>query len=329
LDNLTHSLVGFFLARTGFRELTPRGTAILVLAANAPDFDVLSLLAGSETYIVWHRHLTHSLIAMPLMALLTVAIVRLVGREPLRWLNAFLIALLGVASHVLLDLTNTYGVRLLLPFSGEWFHWDTTPIVDVTIWAILLLGIAAPALAKLVGSEIGDKRNTGGEGGWAVVALFLLMSYDYGRSILHKRAVAVVDAHRYNGLTPRRSGAFPTANPLVWTGTAELSNAYIQAPVDLRANFHVNDAETFFKAERTGAIEAALRTSAFQSFLQFVQYPIWVTQPVADEKRNTRVQLLDLRFGNPREPGFAATALVSERDQVIESSFGMRGAQRR
>ncbi len=325
-------MVGLYLARTGFRELTPQGTAILMLAANAPDFDVVSLLGGSETYIVWHRHFTHSLIAMPFMALLTVVIVwllsvRVWGREPLRWWNAFLIALLGVASHLLLDLTNVYGVRLLLPFSGQWFHWDIAPIVDFSIWGILLLGLAAPALARLVGSEIGDRKNTGGEGGWAVVALFLLMSYDYGRSILHDKAAAAVDIHRYSGLTPRRSGAFPTANPMVWTGMAELSNAYVQVPVDLRANFHVNDAEMFFKAERTGAIEAALRTPAFQSFLTFVQYPLWISEPVADEKGNTRVQLLDLRFGNPRNVGFAATAMVNERDQVIDSSFGMGGAR--
>lgn len=329
MDNITHSLVGLFIARTGFRELTPRGTAILVLAANAPDFDVVSWLGGSATYIEWHRHITHSLIAMPVMALIAVALVRLIGREPLRWLQAFLIALLGVASHLVLDLTNVYGVRLMLPFSGQWFHWDITPVVDLAIWAILLLGVAAPALARLVGSEIGENRPQAGQGGWAVVALFLLMSYDFGRSMLHDRAVETVDKHRYNGLTPRRSGAFPTSNPLLWTGTAELSNAYVQIPVDLRASFHAADAQTFFKAPRTGAIEAALRTKEFEAMLQFVQYPIWVLDPMADERGNTRVRLIDLRFGTPRQPGFMATALVNGRDQVLESQFSMSGTRPR
>jgi len=329
LDNLTHTLVGFFLARTGFRELTPRGTAILMLAANAPDFDVVSLLGGSATYIEYHRHITHSLLAMPVMALLSVALVRLLGRAPVRWLQGFLIALLGVASHVVLDLTNVYGVRLLLPFSGQWFHWDITPVVDLLIWAILALGIIAPALGRLVGSEIGERRQGSGGGGWALTSLFLLMCYDGGRSILHDKAVTTVDTHHYNGLTPRRSGAFPTANPLVWTGTAELSNAYVQVPVDLRTNFHVNDAETFYKAPRTTAIEAALATPPFQAFLQFVQYPLWVTEPLIDDHRNTRVRLLDLRFGNPRQIGFAATALVSENNQVVESYFGMGGVRPR
>ena len=148
MDNLTHSLVGLFLARAGFKYATPRGTAILVLAANAPDFDIVSWLGGSVAYIQWHRHITHSLIAMPVMALLAVAIVRLLGRQPLHWVRAWVIAMLAVASHLLLDLTNVYGVRLLLPFSGRWFHWDTTPVIDLTIWAIVLLGIAAPALGQ-------------------------------------------------------------------------------------------------------------------------------------------------------------------------------------
>jgi inner membrane protein len=329
LDNLTHSLVGLFLARSGFKYATPRGTAVLVLAANAPDLDIVSWLGGSITYIQWHRHITHSLIAAPVMALLAVALVRLLGREPLKWWRAWWIALLGVASHLVLDLTNIYGVRLLLPFSGEWFHWDITPVLDPIIWAILLLGVAAPALARLVGSEIGEKQKGAGNAGWAVTALLLLSSYDYARSLLHTRAVEMVDAHRYNGLTPRRSGAFPELNPLVWVGTAELSNAYVQGPVDLRGGFHTSDMDTMYKAERTPAIDAALATLPFQRLLQFVQYPLWVTQPGIDERGNARVTLLDLRFGSPRQPGFASVAVVSPRNEVLDAEFSMRGVKPR
>jgi inner membrane protein len=320
LDNLTHSLVGLFLARAGFKHVTPRGTAIMVLAANAPDFDVVCWFGGNASYIHWHRNITHSLIAIPFMALLTVAIVRWVGRREIRWLPASLIAMVAVVSHLLLDLTNVYGVRLLLPFSGRWFHWDTTPIVDLTIWALLLLGVAAPWFGRLVGSEIGERKREAG-GGWAVTALLLLGAYDYGRSILHDRAAASMDSRIYHGLAPRRSGAFPGENPLVWEGIAELSDSYVQAQVDIRDSFHQEPVVTFYKPERSPAIEAALHTEPFQRFLEFVQYPIWVTEPAAEPEHATRVSLVDLRFGTPAEPGFEAVATVTDRNQVADAVF--------
>jgi inner membrane protein len=320
LDNLTHSLVGLFLARAGLKHATPRGTAIMMLAANAPDFDVVCWFGGSASYIHWHRNITHSLIGLPVMALLAVAIVRLAGRKEIRWLPAFLIAMVAVASHLILDLTNVYGVRLLLPFSGRWFHWDMTPIIDLVIWTVLLVGIAAPALGRLVGSEIGERKQAPG-GGWAVTALLLLSAYDYGRSVLHDRAVAMMESRIYNGLAPRRTGAFPEANPLVWDGIAELSNAYVEVPIDFRETFRPDSGETFYTADRTPAIEAAIQTEAFQRFLEFVQYPIWITEPAPDMEHGTRVRLVDLRFGTPSAPGFQAVATVTSQHQVAASSF--------
>ena len=323
MDNLTHSLVGLFLARAGLKHVTPRGTAIMVLAANAPDFDAVSWFGGSA-YIHWHRNITHSLIAIPFMALLSVAIVRWLGRKQVRWLAAFLIAMVAVASHLILDLTNVYGVRLLLPFSGRWFHWDLTPIVDLIVWAVLLLGIVAPWFARLVGSEIGERKREAG-GGWAVVALLLFGAYDYGRSLAHDRAVALMDSRVYNGLTPRRTGAFPEANPLLWDGIAELSNAYVKVPIDLRGTFRPESGETYYKAERSQAIQAAMKTEPFQRFLEFVQYPIWVSEPAPEPEHATRVSLVDLRFGTPAAPGFEAVATISDRNQPVDSvlTFGI------
>jgi inner membrane protein len=336
LDNLTHSLVGLFLARAGFKNATPRGTAVMVVAANIPDVDVVGWFWGRPAWLHWHRNITHSLTGAPFMALLAVALVALAGRGRIRWWQAYLIAQVGVASHLLLDLTNVYGVRLLLPFSGHWTHWDTTPVLDFVIWAILLLGVIAPALSRLVGSEIGEpaprKGGPRGNSGWAVAALLLLTVYDYTRGVFHERAAAIMGAHIYNKLAPRRVAAFPTANPLVWRGVAELSNAYVDVPVDLRTDFYPADAITYYKPPRTPAMRAAMATYPFQMLLEFVQYPLWVLQPAwgANWGTNgdaaagvTRVSLIDLRFGTPSQSGFAATANVDANNRVLESAFGM------
>src|SRR5579871_6554938 len=112
MDNLTHTVTGLFLSRAGLKEYTPLATPILMVAANAPDIDVLSAAGGSLNYLHYHRHLTHSLVAMPVMALAVVLLVRMVSRKPVRWWGAMAAALIGVASHLLLDLTNMYGIRL-------------------------------------------------------------------------------------------------------------------------------------------------------------------------------------------------------------------------
>jgi inner membrane protein len=46
-------------------------------------------------------------------------------------------SLIAAATHPLLDWTNNYGVRPLLPWSGRWFYGDLVFIVDPYIWLAL------------------------------------------------------------------------------------------------------------------------------------------------------------------------------------------------
>ena len=106
-----------------------------------------------------------------------------------------------------------------------------------------------------------------------------------------------------------------------------MSNAYVEVPVDLRTSFHPSDEVTYYKPPRTPAMQAAMATYPFQMLLGFVQWPLWVIQPVIDPNRadasGTRVSLIDLRFGTPTQSGFAATALVAKNNQVQEATFGL------
>lgn len=116
MDNVTHSLTGLALSRAGLQRFCPRAVWLLVLAANAPDGDIIFAGQGGFSYLQHHRGYTHSLLGAPLMAALTVLVIAGVFRERLPWLRAWLLCLLGLASHLLLDWTNSYGIRLLLPF---------------------------------------------------------------------------------------------------------------------------------------------------------------------------------------------------------------------
>lgn len=326
MDNLTHSLTGLFLSRAGLNRISPHASWILVLAANAPDVDAVSALKGSLFYLHYHRHLTHSLIALPLVALLPVVLVRLAIRKPISWMRAYSIAIVGVASHLALDSTNLYGIRLLLPFSGRWFRLDITSVIDIWIWTVLLLAVVAPLLSRLVGGEIGSTAAAPGRS-FAVFALCFLLLYNFARALLHERAVSVLDSRLYENTAPLRVAAFPgPANPFAWSGVVETASSFSLHKVNLLDDFDPASGRVFYKPEPSPALEAANQTETFREFLRFSQYPFWRVTPLAEPEDARRVEVMDLRFGSPVEPGFVATAILDSQLRVLRSwfQFGVR-----
>lgn len=324
MDPLTHTVTGLFLSRAGLKRFTPLATPILMLAANAPDIDVVSFAGGNLSYLHYHRYLTHSLVAMPVMAIFSVLAVRGVARKPVRWWGAFGIALVAVLSHLLLDLTNVYGVRLLLPFSAKWLHLDLTSVFDLWIWAVVLLGLIGLVIAGLVGSEItsGAQRNRHYGRGFAVFGLLFLLLYNCGRNVLHARAVASLDSRIYQESSPIRSAAFPDpANPLKWHGIVETGDFYAATDLNLLADFDPTRAVIFHKPDPDPALDAARRSEVFEQFLRFSQYPLWRVSPVSDPENGKLVQIYDLRFGTPLAPGIMVSALVNGKLQVVDAQF--------
>jgi inner membrane protein len=259
----------------------------------------------------------------PLMALLPLLLVRLIGR-PIAWKMAYLASVLGVASHLLLDLTNVYGIRLLLPFSAQWLRLDITSVVDPWIWAALLLAVIAPALARLVGSEIGAPIHPGR--GAAILALSFMLLYNGVRAVIHQRALAILDSRTYEGAPPLRVAAFPhTFNPFAWRGLvegpgfSETFNLNVTEPFDPTAGtiFYLPDAEA--------AIRAASSSEPFRGFLEFSQFPVWTVTPLSEPPNGVRVQATDLRFGTPRQPGFRAVATLDAESHIVRSWFSFLG----
>ena len=99
--------------------------------------------------------------------------------------------------------------------------------------------------------------------------------------------------------------------------------------MNLRAEFDPNAGRIFYKPEPSPALEAAARTATFRDFLRFSQYPFWRVQPAAEAEGDVTVEVMDLRFGTPLNPGFVATAIVNSRLQVVQSSFNFGAAKPR
>ena len=322
MDNVTHSLTGLAMARAGLDRLSPRATLLLLVSANIPDIDMLSLVKGPLTGLEVHRGYTHTFLGLPFMAVLAVLFVAAVYRQRLPWLRAWLLGCVGVASHLLLDWTNSYGVRPFLPWSSEWFHLDLNGLWDGAILAALLFALIWPFLAGLVAQEIGDKHARRGQG-VAVFALSFALLYDGGRFLLHSSILAQLNDRVYNGEAPLRVSALPdSVNPLVWTGIAEVPESFRVFHMRALTQFDPNQSIVYFKRRESAAISSAKQTEPFRYFQYFSRFPVWYEGPSSSQQGETkRVELSDLRFGTPASGGFRAVALEDDRAKVLASWF--------
>lgn len=147
MDNLTHSLVGLTAAKAGLEKLSPGATALCIVAANAPDADVIVLAFGDRwMFLEHHRGITHAIVGVLGLAILLPLIFHFGDRLWARFRNRpattnlkglMLASFLVSATHPLLDWTNNYGIRFFLPWSGKWSYGDLVFIVDPYLWLIL------------------------------------------------------------------------------------------------------------------------------------------------------------------------------------------------
>jgi inner membrane protein len=321
MEPLTHNLTALMLARASLNRWCPRATAVALAAANAPDVDFVGALGGDLGILEWHRGLTHSLIVAPVMALLPLAVLwpwlRRLGRRR----RLYLVSLAGVLSHILLDWTNIYGVRLLAPFDPRWRRLDLASVVDFWVLAVLIGAAGWMALARLVSSEIGSRPPAGR--GAAIFALAAMLGLFSMRCFLHERAVAVLEARLYDGEEPVRAAAFPTVfNPFRWRGLVETETAWRVFEVDLAGGqFDPAGGRTYYKPELPPAAEAARATYPFRVFLDFAQFALWRVIPAEEPEGALRIEALELRFAAPGEEAFLAAAIVKPEGEVLRAWF--------
>jgi membrane-bound metal-dependent hydrolase YbcI (DUF457 family) len=155
MDTITHGIAGALIGKAVFRgedmfasRPMNRGRIItwsLMLGAIFPDSDVLRDFFSSDKLLIvtWHRSLTHSLVLLPLWALLLAAITRAFANWR-KWEAPSFAALTGIyaagiLSHILLDLVTSFGTMIWSPLRWSRPAWDLIFIVDFTWTAIFLV----------------------------------------------------------------------------------------------------------------------------------------------------------------------------------------------
>jgi inner membrane protein len=286
-------MFGACLARSGFNRNTALATAVMTIAAEIPDLDIFTEVRGPVFGFQHHRGATHAFLGVPFDAAAALLIVYAVHRfrrsrrqkqgsaEPQlapRWGLLYLLACIAGLSHILLDFTNAYGVRPLMPFSYRWHHWDIVSIVEPFMWAVLFFALILPSLFSLINSEIGA-RSKGPRGRAAAIAALLLVAVMWGvRDYEHRRALAALNAIEYDGDLPRRVSAYATTlNIFAWNAVVETDSAFRIMPVDsLTPEVDPRrQARIFYKPPMTPPLQAAKASYLGRAFLDWAEYPVF------------------------------------------------------
>ncbi len=329
MEPITHAVASVALARCGFQKTTRLATPMIVTAGLVADLDWIARLFGPRAFLAMHHTATHSLLGTVAIAAIVAAMFIPNGKRakrPILFFPAFVACLVGASLHLLLDLTNSYGVKLLWPFSGKWFALDLATPFDPWIVLLLLAGLLLPALFRLITEEIGAKSKRRAFDRGAVVALALVGVYFAGRFVLQQRATAQLDSRQYRGEPPNQVAAFPQSlSPLFWTGVVETDNTFEEVDVSLSpgVNFDPESARIFYKPEASEALEIARRSDTAIEFLEFARFPL---ARVQRDSGGYTIVLRDLRFDHNEgaENGIVAEITVDDKNQVVheELRFG-------
>jgi inner membrane protein len=316
------------LSQAGFNRRTRFATVTLIIGANLPDIDFVSWLDGSTSFLKYHRGITHSILGVTVLAGILALVVSYLGRgaprkktgPPLdgRWLLAT--SWVATASHLLLDFTNSYGVRPFLPFSGRWYAWDIMFIFDPLLLALLTAGLGFPSILRLVSEEVGASKQKSRAG--AVFCLCSLVLLWGVRDLAHRRALGALDSHTYHEENPRSLGAFPSpANPFEWIGVVETESAFFVLPaIVLNGDVVPDQARVFHKPSSSPALDAAMKALTSRVYSDFARFP-WAQ--VEEEDAGFKVTLQDLRFAslNSRRRGFVVEIELDKNLRVRSESF--------
>ena len=302
MDNVCHTLVGAAFGEAGLKRRTRFGSATLMIAANLPDLDVL-VFATDVPSVAFRRGWTHGTIAQVLLPMALTAAVWAVSRmwparddrSPLHVRSLLLLSYVGVLSHVGLDLLNTYGTRLLMPFDGRWFYGDALFIIDPWLWLALGAGVwfarrrGAPALARRA----------------LVVAAIYIAAMSVTARVA--RGVALDEWRTARGVEPVRLMVGPSpVTPLrrqviVDAGTHYETGTLEWFPAEVRF-----ESDRVPKNDRDPRLVQAREAPQIQGFLVWSRFPFWTLEEVPG---GTRVTVGDMRFVGRGSP-FVQTVVV-------------------
>jgi len=146
MDGITHTMTGLLIGTAGGNRKEILYAAIVtgILGSLLIDADsLLRWIVDMEAFYKYHRVYTHNIFALPIMAAISSVPAWIWIRG--HYLRFYLIALVAIVVHILMDIVCIWEHKLFFPFSDKdyalsWVKSDT--YIPVLVAVILLAPVA-------------------------------------------------------------------------------------------------------------------------------------------------------------------------------------------
>ncbi len=287
-----HIMAGALVGEVFFRsKLGRRGVIVAAVAALVPDLDYFAVALFSDgpfAPLRYHRGLSHSLLAAPLLAAAVAGVACLVcRREKFGWL--FLAALAGTLCQAALDWPTSYGTQLLSPLRATRHALDWIFIIDPYLTTILLVGLVM-TWRRL---KRGQDHYPVALRGLAVAVTYLLFLGAMHHTAMQRMGseLARMGVHEAQ---VRKTACLPVPLvPFAWSAYYTTEGRTHRGLVRVLAEGPI-EFTTLADSPPSRAIEAVRQHPAAETFLWFARFP--VIEETRNDQGQSVVLIYDARF---------------------------------
>jgi inner membrane protein len=292
-------------SRAGLNKRTALATSTLVIANNLPDVDVAVFMTDTLA-MSFRRGWTHGVLAQATLPIALTGAMLLYDRyrksrpgsqphshEVVRPGQILLLSYIGVLLHVFMDWTNSYGVRLLMPFSERWFYGDALYIVDP--WLYLSLGL---------GWWLAKTHPRPARIGVAVAAIYVLVML--ASNVIARREVAGGLARAGRPADTRFMVTPVVVNPFEREVVIDVGDRYEKGNLWFNPLPHFRPAGFgMAKGLDDPAVQQALQAPRAAAFLRWSRFPFLQVTPSSPPE----IWINDYRYANAGPYGWSAVKL--------------------
>jgi inner membrane protein len=212
-------------------------------------------------------------------------------RPPANFRGLLLLSYAGLWLHVFMDWLNSYGIRLLKPFSDRWFYGDALYIIDPILYVLFGAAIVLARRAERRGDAQPTRLARAGLLLAAVYVLLMLASNWWARAEVRSGLERAGRGDQRFMVTP------VLGNPFRREVIVDMGDRYEKGLLWFEPLPHFRPAGYGVQVNASDpAAQQAAATPRFQAFLMWSRFPFFVVERT---RLGTVVVINDYRYSGP------------------------------